>query len=170
MHRQFGDTGQEFPWDEERDIKYILPPLPVSPVYTGMAEPGTTLFLSLFDSQGNQVGFQTVMADTAGNWLASFPATLLYDLSHHMELGQTASTYNNSSPGLFNARTYFNPNGIGLIFSRSTLDVDMIFAHMPSTIMASMHASNQTPFNLNWDDFNGYEFFSPSINPAKISH
>ncbi len=171
MHRQFGDTlDVEFPWDRDLEIRYPLPPLPVSPVYTGMAEPGTTLFLTIYDHTGDEVGYQTVMADTAGNWLANFPATLLFDMPHHMAIEQTASSYNNSSPGLFNTRTYFNPNFSGMIFARNTLDVDAVFAYLPSTVMNSMHESNHSLLNLEWNDFKGYEFFAPSINPAKLGH
>ncbi|MGB5986722.1 MAG: hypothetical protein WBG37_15560, partial [Desulfobacterales bacterium] len=79
-------------------------------------------------------------------------------------------SYNNSSPGLFNTRTYFNPNFSGMIFARNTLDVDAVFAYLPSTVMNSMHESNHSLLNLEWNDFKGYEFFAPSINPAKLGH
>lgn len=170
LYRQFGGREESFPWNWEFSLPAQFPPLEVSPVYTGMAEPGTTLFLTLYDNSGNPIGYQTVMADTAGNWLASFPATRMLELPHHMDIEQTVSSYNSSSPGLFNTRTYFNPNFTSLVFSRSTLNVDTIFAYLPSTIMASMHASTHTPIDLHWNDFNGYEFAAPSINPSKNGH
>ncbi|PID75137.1 MAG: hypothetical protein CSB23_05360 [Deltaproteobacteria bacterium] len=171
LYQQFGEGMTELPWERLQDIEYSLPPLSVGTVYTGIAEPGTTLFLTLYDNDGNQVGYQTVMADAAGNWLASFPATLMYDVPHHMNIEQTASNYNEDGTlGLFNLRTYFNPNFTSMVYSNSTLDVDAVLAFLPSTIMASMHESNLKGFELGWNDFEGYEFSAPSVNPAKNIH
>ncbi len=152
----------ETPWPE--------PLVPISPVYTGHSEPGTTLFLTLFDFQGNAVGYETVMADTAGNWLASFPGALLYDIPHHMEIEQTISSYNESSAGLYNLRTYFNPNFSAMVFSTTPLTVDNVFAEQASTIMESIHNSNLSSFAIRWNRFREYEFLSPSINPANLGH
>jgi hypothetical protein len=110
------------------------------------------------------------MADTAGNWLASFPGTLLYDLPHHMEIEQTISAYNTSTEGLFNMRTYFNPNFSSMMFSAMPLDTQAIFAYLPSVIMESVHQSNMSSISLEWNSFHGYEFIAPSVNPAKLGH
>ncbi len=119
---------------------------------------------------GNQIGQQSIMADTAGNWLVDFPGTIMYDLPHHMAITQTISSYNVSSAGFFNMRTYFSPNFSSMVFSSTTLDVDTIFAYLPSTILDSMHAANMSAVNIQWDDFNEYEFFAPSTQPAKTGH
>ena len=169
LYRQFGDE-QQFPFDRWLEIEYPMPPLPVSPIYTGLAEPGTTLTLDIYDSQGNQVGSQTIMADTAGNWLANFAGTLLKELPHNKAIGQTSSLHNNSSPGLFNMRTYFNPSFTGLVFSSTQLDVETIFAHMPSTVMESIIMSNNQSQDLGWNNFHGYEFNTTSTNPDRTGH
>ncbi|HHL34881.1 MAG TPA: hypothetical protein ENJ30_11000, partial [Desulfobulbaceae bacterium] len=170
-YQQFSDRGfediflyplPEIPWQEAI--------IPVSPVYTGHAEPGTTLEFTLYDVMGNQIGQQSIMADTAGNWLVDFPGTLFYDLPHHMAITQTISSYNVSSAGFFNMRTYFSPNFSSMVFSRTTLDVDTIFAYLPSTILNSMHAGNMSIFTIEWNNFNGYEFFAPSTQPAETGH
>jgi len=165
---QFSESGGEdiFLFPEPEEI-FMPPPIPVSPVYTGLAEPGTTLSFVVYDAMGNSVGHQTVMADTGGNWLVSFTGTLLYDMPHRMEISQTASLYNNSTPGLFNLRSYFNPTMTGLIFSSTRLDIQSITAYEAASVGESLHQENNVPLNLGWNDFSGYEFFSPSINPAQ---
>ena len=165
----FADQDLTLPY-RLTEIDYTTPPVPVSPVYTGHAEPGTTLILSLYDHQGNAVGYQTVMADAAGNWLASFPGTLLFDHPDSMAIEQVQAPYNASTSGLFNTRVYFNPVFSTMIFTSVKADVETIFAYLPSTVLASQHAADNTPFPIRWDDFEGYEFLSPSINPSTMSH
>ena len=172
MHRQFGDAsrfGLEpwFPFDRWMEITYPQQPLPVSPIYTGIAEPGTTLALAIYDASGNTVGSQTIMADTGGNWLASFPGVLIHSMPHDMKIEQRISLYNESTAGLFNMRTYFNPNCTSLLKTSTTLNIDSIFDYLPSTIMNSVHSSLYSSFNIRWNNFNGYEFFATSINPAE---
>jgi fimbrial isopeptide formation D2 family protein/uncharacterized repeat protein (TIGR01451 family) len=169
MHRQF-DGDDEILFYPSGGIAYQYPLLPVSPVYTGHAEPGTTLFLTLYDAMGHQVGYQSVMADTAGNWLASFPGNLLYDMPHHMEIEQTISAYNASTAGMFNLRTYFSPNFNSMVFSTAALDVQTVFALLPSKVMHSMHGSNMAVVDIKWNDFYGYEFIAPSTHPANLGH
>ncbi len=171
MHQQFGDRIDDDIFQYPFGVTpWLEPILPVSPIYSGLAEPGTTLNFVLYDALGNEIANQTVMADTAGNWLASFPGVLMFDQPHHMVIEQTSSTYNASSDGFFNMRTYYNPNFNSMAFSSTRLDVAAVFAHLPSTVMESMHASNMSTLNLGWDDFNGYEFFTPSTHPASSGH
>ncbi|WP_457575647.1 SdrD B-like domain-containing protein [Desulfomarina sp.] len=151
-------------------LVWPTPVLPVSPVYSGYAEPGTTLSLVLYDSTGNPVGYQTVMADTAGNWLAGFPGTVLFDMPHHMEIIQTRSTYNASSEGFFNMRTYFSPNFTSMVFSSVRLDVEAVFAYMPGNVLESMHRSNLSITDVTWNSSAEYELLSPSTLPAGNSH
>jgi len=168
MYRQFNDNAVLlFP---EQDIDYTLPPVPVAPIYTGHAEPGTTLSLTLYDTEGNPVGYQSIMADAAGNWLASFPGSILSDLPHHMAIEQTIASYNTSTNGFFNTRTYFNPSFANMIFASTRLDVETVFAYLPTTVLNSMHINDSNGLTLHWNDFTGYEFLSPSINPAQLSH
>ncbi|MBU0945564.1 MAG: hypothetical protein KKE53_14035, partial [Proteobacteria bacterium] len=152
----------------EPELVFMPPPIPVTPVYTGHAEPGTTISLTLYDAMGNKVGYQTVMADTGGNWLAGFAGTLLYDMPHHMEISQTASLYNESTPGLFNLRSYFNPAISGMVFSTIRFDLQSITAYEAATVGDSVHSGHNTLFNLGWNEFSGYEFLSPSTNPAQL--
>lgn len=139
-------------------------------IQSGTAEPGTTITLTLYDKEGHTLGSQMVMADTGGNWLAGFPGIRLHDVPHRVEIQQTASTYNISSPGLLNMRTYFHPTYTGMLFSSSIMTVDGIMAAMPSTVMDSMHNMNLSVFQIAWDSFYDYEFINPSINPSDLGH
>ena len=168
MHQQF-DRQTILPFTG-RVIDYDQPILPVSPLYTGHAEPGTTLALTVYDGDGNPIGYETVMADSAGNWLAGFPGTVFMDLPHHMSIEQTIAPYNASTPGFFNTRVYFNPVFSNLVFTSTRLDVQTVLAYTPSRVMASVSNSDANPLPIGWDDFEGYEFLSPSINPARTGH
>ncbi len=170
MYQQFVEQAREPLFQPLVEIPWPPPMVPISPMYTGHAEPGTTLFLTLFDAQGIEIGYQTVMGDAAGNWLASFPGSLLYDIPHHLRIEQTISSYNASSAGLFNLRTYFNPDFSAMVFSTTPLSVDAVFSELPGSLMESIHESNLSSFSLRWNGYRDYEFLSPSINPSNLSH
>jgi hypothetical protein len=170
MYRQFGDEKVDifdyFPGPAEQLEHRAL----LHHIQSGSAEPGTSISLTLYDEQGNVIGTQTVMADTGGNWLAGFPAAQLYDTPHHVSIQQTASSYNMSSPGLLNMRTYYHPSFTGLLFTDTAETVDTIMAAVPSTVMDSIHKMNLSPLQIGWDRFYDYEFINPSINPSDAGH
>lgn len=166
-----GERGDIFDYfQREWEETYQPQILPVAPIYSGRAEPGTTLALTLIDAEGNELTSQSVMADTAGNWIANFSGALLYDVPHQMVIKQSISSYNHSTQGLFNMRTHFNPTFASLVFSDTKLDVNAIMASLPSTIIRAIHEGNNQTLNPHWDDFAGYEFFTSSTNPSQHSH
>jgi hypothetical protein len=87
-----------------------------------------------------------------------------------MSIEQTISSYNASSAGFFNMRTYFTPNFSSMVFSATNLDVDTIFAYLPATIIESIHGANMAICTIEWNNFNEYEFFAPSTQPAETGH
>jgi len=143
------------------------PLLPVSPIYTGHAEPGTTLFINLTDAQGNFVGSQLVMADTGGNWLANFSGSLMYDMPHNIEIQQDMSLYNASSAGGFNLRTYFMPALSTSPFTTPALTIDSIFATRPFAIMEALGEHYNQTAGLAWNNFYDYEYKAVSTNPSQ---
>nr|WP_314073334.1 isopeptide-forming domain-containing fimbrial protein [uncultured Roseococcus sp.] len=46
------------------------------PIYSGTADPGSTLVISLRDWQGSIIASTSRMADAGGNWIAAFPRTV----------------------------------------------------------------------------------------------
>ncbi|NNK58695.1 MAG: isopeptide-forming domain-containing fimbrial protein [Desulfofustis sp.] len=141
--------------------------VPVAPIYSGHAEPGTTLRIVLYDSQGNEVGEQTIMADAGGNWLSNFSGTMMMELPHEIRIEQTMSLYNASTPGGFNLRTYFAPYFGQAPFSTGEASVESIFATLPESIFQSLNNHQKRPLALSWDNFYAYEFFAPSTNPGQ---
>jgi uncharacterized repeat protein (TIGR01451 family) len=101
----FDDEDEEpfgRPWD------WRPPLLPIDPIYSGTADPGTQLRLVIYSDRGTELASQFVMADTGGNWLASFPGATIQDRPHEVRVIQDAGL--NSNAGfLFNFRTYFSP-------------------------------------------------------------
>jgi len=83
--------------------------LPLQPIYSGEADPGSTLLIELFNSRGAPIGSQTVVTDTGGNWLATFPSTILKDAPNTARITQLAASYSLSDPWGHNLRTYFTP-------------------------------------------------------------
>ena len=83
--------------------------LPLQPIYSGEADPGSTLLIELFNSRGAPIGSQTVVTDTGGNWLATFPSTILKDAPNTARITQIAASYGLSDPWGHNLRTYFTP-------------------------------------------------------------
>ena len=47
------------------------PLLPLMPIYSGEADPGATLVVSVFNVRGEPIGSQTVVVDAGGNWMAT---------------------------------------------------------------------------------------------------
>jgi uncharacterized repeat protein (TIGR01451 family) len=83
--------------------------LPLQPIYSGEADPGATLLIELFNSRGVMIGSQTVVTDTGGNWLATFPSTTMKDAPNTARITQVAASYSLSDPWGHNLRTYFTP-------------------------------------------------------------
>lgn len=121
----FDTFRNESPWDaptsDENDLllgwqppsyhefERQLRPAPVDPIFSGLAEPGTTLVLRIYDESGRLIGDRQVVADTGGNWLATFPGSVIWKQPHRMEIEQVASIENATNDAGFNLRRYFHP-------------------------------------------------------------
>jgi hypothetical protein len=83
--------------------------LPLAPMYSGEADPGATLVVSLYNAKGENIGAQTVVVDAGGNWLASFPSTTLRDIPNSVQISQLSASYSRGDTFGHNLRTYFSP-------------------------------------------------------------
>ena len=88
---------------------FRLPLLPLAPIYSGEADPGSTLVLSLYNANGDMIGTQTVIVDSGGNWLATFPTTVIRDYPNSVQITQSSAFYSLSDRVGHNLRTYFSP-------------------------------------------------------------
>ena len=62
-------------------------------LYTGITQPGATLRLQIFNQGGLQIGERTVVADSAGNWLAHFPNATVHTSDQHYGSTHFGSTF-----------------------------------------------------------------------------
>lgn len=88
---------------------YRLPILPLAPIYSGEADPGATLFISLVNARGVTIGEQTVMVDAGGNWLATFPSSTIRDVPSSVRITEIPAPYSLADGTGYNLRTYFSP-------------------------------------------------------------
>ncbi|MFV0441996.1 MAG: SdrD B-like domain-containing protein [Planctomycetaceae bacterium] len=142
-----------------------LRPLPVDSVYTGIVDPGTTLQGKIYDQQGRLIGEQTVVADSAGNWLMQFPTLVLNEHPYEMRITQTPSLQNESSNAGFNLRRFFHPAIHSQLFCSEPLSVASVFSHDPYSVLRAMHAANNHPLGFGWNHYD-YEMEVSSSNAA----
>ena len=93
----------------ESPDNYRPPILPLAPIYSGEADPGSTLVLTLTNANGETIGTQMVVVDAGGNWMATFPTTTIRDFPNSVRIDQINAFYSLSdSPG-HNLRAYYSP-------------------------------------------------------------
>jgi len=107
------------------DIGITLPPLPVVPLYSGSAQPGTVITIHLYDGHGRQIGESTSVTDAGGNWLVGFPMVVLQDYPHTISITQQPCSYNLLRGG-YNLRIYFSPCLISMDFYSQPLSLDSV--------------------------------------------
>ena len=140
--------GYRWGWgDSERELS----PLPVDPIFSGLAEPGTTLSLKIYDAEGNIIGERQVVADSGGNWLANFPNTVIWKHPHRMDVQQTAPIQSDvSALDGFNMRRYFHPATHHSLFFTERLTVSSVMRNSAYQTIESMHEANNSPLQVGW--------------------
>jgi hypothetical protein len=88
---------------------YRAPLLPLAPIYSGEADPGSTLVITMYNANGENIGTQSVVADAGGNWMVSFPSSTIRDYPNSVQVSQSSAFYSLSDPHGHNMRTYFSP-------------------------------------------------------------
>ena len=136
-----------------------LAPLPVDPLFSGLAEPGTTLVGRIYDADGNLLGERQVVADTGGNWVMSFPNAVIHEQPHRMEVRQTAAVHASAvgeTDAGFNLRRYYQPTLHATLFFTESPSVGAVFRGTASATIGHMHAANLRPLAFGWNA-HGYE-------------
>ena len=85
------------------------PLLPLMPIYSGEADPGATLVVTVYNARGESIGAQTVVVDAGGNWMATFPSMTLHDYPSHVQITEVPAPYSLPDGAGHNLRTYFSP-------------------------------------------------------------
>ena len=156
------DTFNNFSmtFSPERDLAYgreygvsarNIRPLPVDPIFSGLAEPGTTLSLKIYDDAGNVIGERQVVADSSGNWLANFPNTVIWKHPHRMDVEQTAPIQTDVQElDGFNMRRYFHPATHHSLFFTERDTVSSVTRNSAYETIDSMHEANNNPLQVGW--------------------
>jgi hypothetical protein len=147
------------------EIANTVQPLPVDPIFSGLAEPGTTLVIRIYDQQNVEIGRRQVVADSAGNWLATFPDKMIWKNPHRMTVEQVGAVHGGMEDTGFNMRRYFHPALHHSLFFQEHTTISSIFRERPHTILVSMHQANSNPLGFDWT-VNPYEFAASSTNAA----
>jgi hypothetical protein len=165
---------QADPEDEER-LSYLLTPpdpaegilpiLPVVPIYSGHAEPGSTIVVEIKNVHGATIGTETVVADAGGNWMAKFPSNIVYDTPTTVTQTVTRPTYAGNSENSFNLRTFFSSAINPSHFFTEQYDVNTVISEMASNRMEVMQKANEGMQNFDWNGFN-YEFLTEPGVPS----
>jgi hypothetical protein len=146
--------------------KNVVPVPPVEPIFTGLAEPGSTIKLTVYDRDGNVIGVRDVMADSAGNWVASFSNRIMFRSPHHMTAEVTPSVHGTSDNSGFNLRRYFMPTLNGSLFLSQRVTVASVVRETPHTVLSSLHEANHNPLGFGWNA-SAYESAAASTNSAQ---
>ena len=83
--------------------------LPLAPVYSGEADPGATLVVALYNARGEEIGSQTVMVDSGGNWLTSFASSIMRDTPSSVRISLLPAPASYGDSFGHNLRAYFSP-------------------------------------------------------------
>lgn len=151
----------------EDPYKNRLKPLPIETVYTGIVDPGTTLSGKIYDQHGRMIGEQTVVADSAGNWLMQFPTVVLYETPHEMRIDQTLAVQNSTYDAGFNLRRFFHPAVHTQLYMNEPISIGSAFYHSPFNVLQAMHEANNNPLVFSWKHHN-YELVVSSTNTSAM--
>ncbi|PTX97490.1 hypothetical protein DB346_21075 [Verrucomicrobia bacterium LW23] len=163
--RPFGQGDEDrWGWDWN-NLPYQPPMLTLAPMYSGAADPGSTLVLEIFNAMGVKVGTQTVVVDTGGNWLATFPSTILHDYPQTVVITEQPSPVEDASRSGFNLRTYFSPAINSSHFFYQQPDVNKVMSQMPQTVLENLYQGTRNPVQVGGEKYR-YEFLSAQGTPS----
>lgn len=162
-----GDSEED---DENLDylLEEALPPEPIlsiMPIYSGHAEPGSTVVIEIRNVRGSVIGTETIVTDAGGNWLAKFPNNVIYDTPTSVVQTVSRASYAGNSDEDFNFRTNFSPAINPSHYFTQPFDVDMVFSESRLDDEVTIEESLAQPQNFDWNGFN-YEFLAEPGVPS----
>jgi len=138
-------------------------------MYTGHAEPGTMLRLTMYDSQGNVLATHLAPTDTGGNWLANLQVAPDSETPHTVVIQQSVAVYNRSTEGGFNLRTNFSPSFGSKVVTSVSGDVSSVMGGLAERVVESLHKLYNGQVDVRWDSTSPYESSVTSTNPGQSS-
>ncbi|TVP94071.1 MAG: DUF11 domain-containing protein, partial [Planctomycetaceae bacterium] len=162
----FNNLSRPTEWTPFDEPRFELPDLPVDPIFSGCADPGTTLEAVIYDERGIVIGRRTVVADAGGNWLMTFPSTIISKPPHRMDVVQTSPSSDQNQDAAFNVRRHFHPTIHGTLFFSKADTVNSVLRNRPSVVLDSMSEVAARPVTTDWS-LQGQDFRMSSVSPAE---
>lgn len=135
------------------DNRYV----PGTYMVSGLAQPGTTIRLTVYDASGEVIGMETVVADTGGNWLASFNGEKITAIPAFVVMDQTAATQNSGFDTGYDLRTYFSPASSTGTYYLEDLTVENVFGKRQAARIADLAEAAGATILMGWNG-SSYEF------------
>jgi hypothetical protein len=121
------------------------------PLFSGTAEPGATLEVNLYDSQGDLIGTRSVLVDAGGNWVANFPDTNVGTGAHTLTIRQAYTGYDPFGNAGYGLRTYFAPAIMGGTYVSEPLTVaNVVGKRAIGGAIDRLYAESLYPIQLGW--------------------
>lgn len=92
------DVGQSY---GGIDDETFLPVLTIDPIFSGTAEPGAQVMLTMIGRNGQPLGVQTMLTGAGGHWVIRFPQIDLPSLDHDFDSFYATSRLFDDPTGLF---------------------------------------------------------------------
>jgi hypothetical protein len=166
---RFGEeTGfeSELGWSFYRDLPLRTTlPLPVDPIYSGQAEPGTTLRLTIYNDEGVTVGHRTVLADSGGNWIAGFPGAVIWEHPHSMTVETVGALHTLNDDQNYHMRRYYQPALHPSMFFTPRPTVQSVMQDAPGRVLAAIHEADHKPLQFGTTSY-GYNLIVASNSTA----
>lgn len=126
-------------------------------IVSGLTQPGTSVRLVVYNDRGEVIGMQTTMADSGGNWLATFNSNKVGEIPARVEVQQTPAIQNAGNDSGYDLRTYFAPaSSTGTYYSEKLTPENVMRKRRPEAVVDLYKAAAST-IHLSWNG-SSYEF------------
>jgi uncharacterized repeat protein (TIGR01451 family)/fimbrial isopeptide formation D2 family protein len=112
-------------WHQWEPPRYQQSP-PTPPMYTGYAAPLAAVTVVVYGEHGAPAGYQTVLADAAGQWVANIANTVLADVPYSVTIGQSPSQVAFGGAEAVQLRVFYSPDAIQPSFVTFALSKEAI--------------------------------------------
>ena len=169
LMRYGGDDGGDDdwsglgPWRPQEQFQTRV----LQPMYSGTAQPGSTLSVDLYNARGELIGSRDTVVDAGGNWAASLYDVAMADQPHSVVLRQSYTGYTPLAQAGFNLRPYYSPAFQGGTYVSEALTVENVVGKRSLAGFHDMFAAAAHPLSLSWPTYN-YEMLAVSGVPSAV--
>ncbi|MGE9290189.1 MAG: SdrD B-like domain-containing protein, partial [Puniceicoccales bacterium] len=159
----------------EEDGRFLLatriddsgkPMVTLAPIYSGEATPGSTIVITLFNSDGIAIATQSVVVDTGGNWMASLPGSIIEDYPETIQIVQTAPSHQNSEAYGYNLRPYYASALSSGHFFQEERTIPRVMAERAEVVSDSLLQMLESPFQFGTNGKHFYEYLTQPGQPS----